>query len=194
MSIDQSASTNGHSNGQESNTEATDTRISAFNFKEGNGDSEVEALDMNFFPPDAGDQFPRSRGTKKTHIFGQTEIVRTSQVSNTPPPNDINAWYERARRRAAGLTISQTKSIPLPFPLLSSFPEIYATASPNTENVNVRTELATTTGISSRLKSLQTIVNRAIGVEEREALSNSLGEMAEGYEEGWSSGSDSGDD
>lgn len=38
------------------------------------------------------------------------------------------------------------------------------------------------------------MVSRAIGVEEREALSNSLGEIAEAYEEGWDSGSDEDDD
>ena len=38
------------------------------------------------------------------------------------------------------------------------------------------------------------MMSRAIGVEEREALSNSLGEIAEAYEEGWDSGSDEDDD
>lgn len=37
-------------------------------------------------------------------------------------------------------------------------------------------------------------MNRSIGVAERETLSNSLGELAEAYEEGWDSGSDEDDD
>lgn len=37
-------------------------------------------------------------------------------------------------------------------------------------------------------------MNRAINVDEREALSNSLGGIAEAYEEGWDSGSDEDDD
>lgn len=45
-----------------------------------------------------------------------------------------------------------------------------------------------------RVKNLQAIVGRAIGMDEREALSNSLGEIAEAYEEGWDSGSDEDDD
>jgi hypothetical protein len=48
--------------------------------------------------------------------------------------------------------------------------------------------------ISSRIKNLRNIVNRSIAIDEREALSNSLGEIAEQYEEGWDSGSDSDDD
>ena len=45
-----------------------------------------------------------------------------------------------------------------------------------------------------RIKSLQNNVGRSIGLDEREALSNSLGEIAEAYEEGWDSGSDEDDD
>lgn len=45
-----------------------------------------------------------------------------------------------------------------------------------------------------RLKWLQQSMGRAIGLEDREAITNGLGEMAEAYEEGWDSGSDDGDD
>lgn len=58
----------------------------------------------------------------------------------------------------------------------------------------MRASLSTDTRVAARIKTLQTTVGRAIGVEEREALANSLGEMAEGYEEGWSSGSDEDED
>lgn len=37
-------------------------------------------------------------------------------------------------------------------------------------------------------------MSRVIGVDEREALLNDLGEFAEAYEEGWKSGSDDDDD
>lgn len=58
----------------------------------------------------------------------------------------------------------------------------------------VNTSLSTDTLVALRLKSIQQIVGRAVGIDEREALSNSLGEMAEAYEEGWDSGSDEDDD
>lgn len=58
----------------------------------------------------------------------------------------------------------------------------------------MNTSLSTDTTVALRVKSLQHIVDRAIGIEEREALSNSLGEIAEAYEEGWDSGTDEDDD
>jgi hypothetical protein len=62
------------------------------------------------------------------------------------------------------------------------------------KELEVSTSLSTDTTVASRIKNLQQIVGRAITVEEREALSNSLGEIAEAYQEGWESGSDEDDD
>lgn len=58
----------------------------------------------------------------------------------------------------------------------------------------VRTALSTDTSMALRIKGLQNIVGKSISSDEREALSNSLGEIAEAYEEGWDSGSDDDDD
>lgn len=80
---------------------------------------------------------------------------------------------------------------PMSFPLLDSFPHIFGTTAPS---LSITTSLSTDTSISSRVKNLRKIVSRAIGIDERESLSNSLGEIAEVYEEGWDSGSDSDDD
>lgn len=44
--------------------------------------------------------------------------------------------------------------------------------------------------ISSRLQDLQKLVCKMISVEERESLSNGLGDLREAYAEGWDSGSD----
>ncbi|KAF8864127.1 tubulin nucleotide-binding domain-like protein [Acephala macrosclerotiorum] len=144
------------------------------------------------------------RNTKKTHVFGQAECFRSSEGA---PANEAteDEGFERARRRAAGLPIIQTQPdscllndicrsrTPLPFPLLDSFPHIFARTSSGS-SLGVKTSLSTDTTVASRIKELQHIVNRAIGVDEREALSNSLGEIAEAYEEGWDSGSDEDDD
>ena len=40
------------------------------------------------------------------------------------------------------------------------------------------------------MKALQKVVGRMVALDEREALSNDLGEIIEAYEEGWDSGSD----
>jgi hypothetical protein len=78
-------------------------------------------------------------------------------------------------------------------PLLDSFPHIFAQNS-SSNSLSVYTSLSTDTTVALRIKNLQQIVTRAIGIDEREALSNSLGELAEAYEEGWDSGSDENDD
>ena len=37
---------------------------------------------------------------------------------------------------------------------------------------------------------MRKVVSRVVSMEEREALSNGLGEIGEAYEEGWEAGSD----
>jgi hypothetical protein len=60
--------------------------------------------------------------------------------------------------------------------------------------VPVRTSLSTDTSVALRIKCLKNVVGKSVSLDEREALSNSLGEIAEAYEEGWDSGSDEDDD
>jgi hypothetical protein len=79
------------------------------------------------------------------------------------------------------------------FPLLDSFPHIFAQASMTT-SLAISTSLSTDTTVALRVKKLQSIVSRTVGITEREALGNSLGEIAEAYEEGWDSGSDEDED
>jgi hypothetical protein len=91
-------------------------------------------------------------------------------------------WWSRSRT-------------PLSFPLLDSFPHIYdPSPSSLSSEVSVRSSLSTDTSVALRIKTLRGIVSRAIGIDERESLTNSLGEIAEAYEEGWDSGSDEDDD
>jgi hypothetical protein len=45
-----------------------------------------------------------------------------------------------------------------------------------------------------KVKGLRETVLRSIGLEDRELIGNELAEIAEGYKEGWSSGSDDDDD
>ena len=54
----------------------------------------------------------------------------------------------------------------------------------------VTAALSTTSRVSRRIKDLQKVTSRAVNLDEREALSNGLGEIGEAYEEGWQSGSD----
>lgn len=58
----------------------------------------------------------------------------------------------------------------------------------------MRTVLSTNTAMSARMKTLRSQVSRSIAVEERETLSNGLAEIADAYQNDWSSGSDADDD
>lgn len=84
----------------------------------------------------------------------------------------------------------------LAFPLLDSFPKIFRGDDDQLldHTVDITASLTTDASVFGRLKSLRTTVMRSIGVEDRETLSSELADMADEYHEGWSSGSDEGDD
>ncbi|EDO04875.1 hypothetical protein SS1G_07358 [Sclerotinia sclerotiorum 1980 UF-70] len=134
---------------------------------------------------------PRKSG--KVHVFGQVENYRGDEEYDEEN-NRNDEGRDRARRIAASLPLLSRTYTPLSFPLLDSFPGIFAHEDEHITNLSISTSLSTDTSVAIRIKSLQQIVNRAIGMDEREALSNSLGEIAESYEEGWESDTDDDDD
>lgn len=198
MSIDQEKSVNGNhrldpqTQGGDSRAPLQERRVANTHADEYEG--EPNTLDMEFFPPETGEQVRGQRNAKKPHVFGQAEYNRSDEEKNTNDANEIDEGYERARRRAAGLPIIHKTTTPLPFPLLDSFPHIFARASSSSSSLGVSTSLTTDTTVALRIKNLQHVVSRAISFDEREALSNTLGELTEAYEEGWDSGSDDDDD
>ncbi|KAL8322035.1 hypothetical protein RB593_004208 [Gaeumannomyces tritici] len=136
----------------------------------------------------------RQNGHKsRRHIFGQTVSVR-----GIPPSEDAPAQDRRFARQHQGSGKAAVRSYfsDLRFPQPDSFPSIFSTASGEASKgaLPVIGSLTTDSATSDRLKLLRTNVARSIGVEDREALSNELAQMAEEYHEGWSSGSDDGDD
>lgn len=78
----------------------------------------------------------------------------------------------------------------LRFPILDSYPRDLLPRSNGETAVEIHAALSTTTRIGDKLKELQTIAGRTIGVDEREALINGLGELRESYEKGWISDTD----
>lgn len=199
--------TNGHS-------QATDTRVTSAKTSSRGEDVPAENdtanFDMDFFPTETGEQSRGPRKSGKIHVFGQVENYRGNEEYDEE--NDRNdEGRERALRIAASLPLlsklvvlliissifllySHRTYTPLSFPLLDSFPGIFNHEDENIRNLSISTSLSTDTSVALRIKSLQQIVNRAIGMDEREALSNSLGEIAESYEEGWDSDTDDDDD
>lgn len=95
-----------------------------------------------------------------------------------------------------GMLTAHSYHSQLRFPLLDSFPQIFKDeeGEPIKDHVNVTTSLSTDSSVSEKIKLLRTTVMRSIGVEDRETVGNDLAEMADEYHEGWSSGSDEGDD
>lgn len=60
----------------------------------------------------------------------------------------------------------------------------------------MHTGLTTSTVVADQVRAIEQIVRRMhmVSIDEREALSNGLQTMAEEYDEGWDSGSDSDED
>ncbi|PMD23979.1 tubulin nucleotide-binding domain-like protein [Hyaloscypha hepaticicola] len=199
MSVDQTAAPNGHHRpGRlDAPVESRDPRLRSQDRSDQNlpadGESALTTFDMDFFPVETGEQTRRRSSNKEPHVFGQAEGYRVPELPGSQKATEEDEGYDRARRRAAGLPLIQRTTTPLLFPLLDSFPHIFAHAS-ITPSLAISTSLSTDTTVALRVKKLQSIVSRAVGITEREALSNSLGEIAEAYEEGWDSGSDEDED
>ncbi|TVY47537.1 Protein DML1 [Lachnellula occidentalis] len=179
MTIDQELALNGHDNPQVVGGvgQTGDSRVPV-----GNGhvndpnltqEDEPKTFDMDFFSTETGEQ-SRTRRPPKPHVFGQLSTLGTMMISNKH--GLLVKTKDTSARGVERLVFQSSK------------------ASTTPPSLAVRTSLSTDTSVALRVKSLQNIVNRAISVDEREALSNSLGEIAEAYEEGWDSGTDEDDD
>jgi hypothetical protein len=84
---------------------------------------------------------------------------------------------------------------PLLFPILDSYPaSIFDVGSGNTTKLAVHAGLTTSTAVANQVRAVEQLVKRLVGIEEREALCNGLQVIAEEYDEGYDSGSDSDDD
>ncbi|KAF6218074.1 hypothetical protein HO133_006486 [Letharia lupina] len=128
------------------------------------------------------------------HVFGVVETTRTKvEAARDEEAEEGEITYARKRRRFAGLPVIERYHSSLECPILDSFPPILS-FSPGLTQVAVHTSLSTTSGISNRVKALQRVVSRMANLDERETLSNGLGQISEAYENGWHSGSDESDD
>lgn len=150
----------------------------------------------------------RSRRGKKPRMFGQSVVTRATlgegdeeEEEDEEDDRERGAALDRREmmhRRFALKPVSQRYTVPLGFPLLDSFPYIYQQTSDSTASIPVTTALATDRAVADRIQALRSTVTVgtpwAIGLEDREALGNDLAGMADAYHDGWSSGSDDGDD
>ncbi|KAF7593274.1 mtDNA inheritance, partitioning of the mitochondrial organelle [Aspergillus hancockii] len=105
-------------------------------------------------------------GSSNAHIFNQVQVLRGVQVNRKEgsiPQNDLG--LVRKQRFYDSVPMFQGFHAPLAFPILDSYP-------------------------TERIKLMETVAGRIIGVDEREDLVNGLGEIRESYETEWMSDSE----
>ncbi|KAK6524985.1 mtDNA inheritance, partitioning of the mitochondrial organelle [Arthrobotrys megalospora] len=122
-----------------------------------------------------------SWGGADKHIFAGLEVFRGIEKSHDSPQLP-DATVKDSRE-------SQCYSN-LQFPILSSFPSIFEQEKNVHSSLNLATALRTSSSVVDHLKVSQSLANRIVPLDERETISNGLGELYEAYEEGWGSDSD----
>ncbi|OJD13539.1 hypothetical protein AJ78_06023 [Emergomyces pasteurianus Ep9510] len=147
----------------------------------------LEGFDLDF-------SWANSARAKKLHVFGQVQISRGFDAQRSLGSELLLSQpsHSQTLRFPGSL---QTYRIPLSLPLLDSFPsDLFTGRGSPSSGLSIRASLSTTTQIGDKVKDLQKLASRLIGIDEREALVNGLGEISEAYQEQWESDSDSGND
>ncbi|KAF4123302.1 mitochondrial partitioning protein [Geosmithia morbida] len=133
----------------------------------------------------------RRKPEKTGNVFGQ---LTSSHGPGPSKQDDKEAEQADPRsRRIVGDFIYENFDSSLKFPLLDSFPSIYADAAGQSD-IATQTILSTETSIASRIKDLRSIAAWSIPLDERETLSNELAQLGDAYQGDWSEGSDEDDD
>ncbi|KAE8160695.1 tubulin domain-containing protein [Aspergillus tamarii] len=129
-------------------------------------------------------------GSNNSHIFNQLQVWRGTKPdknNESVPQEDIG--LSRKQRYYSSAPMFQSFHTPLAFPILDSYPgRIFSGTKQN--KVNVLAALTASSRTAERIKVLETVAGRIIGIDERETLVNGLGEIRESYETGWMSDSD----
>jgi hypothetical protein len=150
-------------------------------------DEHMTNFDMEFFTKDY--RVANARRHKKEHIFGRAEISR-GEWNLSEDGGQIRDPHDRFNKGPA----LQRFHASLLFPLLDSFPSIFDVGSGTASTVAVYSALTTSTAVAEQVRSVEQIVRRIHNLDERESLCNGLQTIAEEYDEGWDSGSDSDED
>ncbi|KAI3336762.1 tubulin nucleotide-binding domain-like protein [Xylariaceae sp. AK1471] len=135
------------------------------------------------------------RSRRKRYVFSQVRTYRGPDNDEAAAADEANLATDRFGRRRRPKVHNYRSQ--LSFPILDSYPSIFRAidgGSPIKDRMAMRTALSTDTSVLNKIRALRTAVVRSIGLEDRETIGNELAEIAEGYKEGWSSGSDDDDD
>ncbi|CUS10670.1 unnamed protein product [Tuber aestivum] len=142
-----------------------------------------------------------ARGARgqESHIFAIAEVVRES---NDDRARDVAAEASRLPDDHHEAILGRYLTS-FTYPVIDSFPNIFSTdriipaegtTAGGNQRLSVSARLTTSSQVIPRLKSIKNVVSRMVGVDEREAISNDLGEFIEGFETRWNSDSDDYDD
>lgn len=163
-----------------------------------NGMSEEDHDEVDRSPADI-DLFPsmslysaadlRTSNRSRKRIFSQIETIRSAERSD---PDIVMSGTEPRAQRNSGVRTATYHSNLL-FPVLSSFPQIFRFGRPSSE-LDITASMSTSSAVAQRLRGLGESSRLLVGVDEREALYDSLTTMAEEYEEGWQDFDESDDD
>ncbi|ORY69817.1 tubulin domain-containing protein [Pseudomassariella vexata] len=157
-----------------------------------NAQNDLTTLDVDLSSLDETLGQSGARSRRKPHLFSQ---VSTSRGFEPAQPSDE---VDSDTPRYGGFNRPKTYQYesPLAFPMLDSYPRIFRDGDSHViqNQIRVKTVLSTDSSVMDKMKGLRTTVARSIGLEDRETIGNELAEIAEGYKEGWSSGSDDDDD
>ncbi|GAW22323.1 hypothetical protein ANO14919_118590 [Xylariales sp. No.14919] len=135
----------------------------------------------------------RLKRSRKRYVFSQIRTYRGPGVESTADNKcDVATCRSGMRRRPK---VHNYRS-GLSFQILDSYPTIFRSHNRSAikERMAMRTSLSTDTSVMDKLRGLRTAVIQSIGLEDRETVGNELAEIADGYKEGWTSGSDDDDD
>ncbi|OJJ45581.1 hypothetical protein ASPZODRAFT_133421 [Penicilliopsis zonata CBS 506.65] len=132
---------------------------------------------------------------KEIHVFNQIEVTRGISGKDRDESNcNEDQGFARKQRFYDSEPALQRFNVPLPFPILDSFPgHILPTSHPEA-GVQILSALTTSSRTAERIRAMQVAAGRIIELDERETIYNGLGEIREYYESGWMSGSDSDDE
>jgi len=136
----------------------------------------------------------RRRGRRKDHLFSQIATCR-AEPNEDGGPDALKSQRQGQYVRRHRQKLHELRSNLL-FPVLDSFPTILRSwdGTAVKEHAALKTSLTTDSSVMHKVKGLRSAVIRYISVDERETVGNELADIAEGYKEGWSSGSDDDED
>ncbi|KAK4504621.1 hypothetical protein PRZ48_002582 [Zasmidium cellare] len=182
LSLEEDSQPNGHSDPR---------MINGHLEEEDEPEEESSNLDIDLFPQLVPTNTPnRNRNPSRPHTFSKISSLRGPWKTATQLQSSNARLHDRFSANDPRISLHQSSLL---FPTLTSYPTIFRFPG-RPSKLAVDASLSTSTGIAERVRGLEGLARRLVGVEDREALCDGLAALADEYEEGWMSGDESEDD